>query len=35
MNLDKRLFLDISSNNTDTHVPTFYKTVETRSMEVF
>jgi hypothetical protein len=31
----KHLFLDISSTNTDTLVPSLYQCVETRSIEVF
>jgi hypothetical protein len=31
----KRLFLDISSTNIDTLVPSLYQCVETRSIEVF
>jgi hypothetical protein len=31
----KHLFLDISSTNIDTFVPSLYQCVETRSIEVF
>jgi hypothetical protein len=34
-NWKKHLFLDISSTNTDTLVPSLYQCVETRSIEVF
>jgi hypothetical protein len=32
---EKHLFLDVSSTNIDTHVPSLYQCVETRSIEVF
>jgi hypothetical protein len=32
---EEHLFLDISSTNTDTHVPWFYQCLETRTIEVF
>jgi hypothetical protein len=32
---EKHLFLDISSTNIDTLVPSLYQCIETRSMEVF
>jgi hypothetical protein len=34
-NLQKHLFLDISSTNINTPVPSLYKCVETRSIEIF
>jgi hypothetical protein len=34
-NLEKHLFLDISSTNIDTLVPSLYQCVKTRSIEVF
>jgi hypothetical protein len=30
----KHLFLDVSSTNIDTHVPSLYQCVETRSIEI-
>jgi hypothetical protein len=32
---EKHLFLDISSSNSDTLIPSLYQCVETRSLEVF
>jgi hypothetical protein len=32
---EKRLFLDVSTTNIDTLVPSLYQCVETRSTEVF